>query len=436
MNGVAYKKESTLASNHNALLLVRARTLVMAAGFAVFYAPAAYAIGSRAHIIWDVVAAFVCVLSLLLYLSNSKVSLRWGLLMLFLLSYYVVSTTIMQSDGRRSTLIFHLIKVAGFITLLELGLENNRDLCLKAFLIGSVCMCAWHYATFLMYRGYTHGMNTALTALYGELKGQHYFLLTHDNGSIFYFLPLLCGVWYQACEKNTGYPIAIIISVLMLYMYWSLWSVTAMIVTTTAVVLFIFVSCTDSYRLRSFLSYKRALAIGIIICAAIVLFHSSDHLSSIASNLGKANDFGRGRIWSRAIPYFKESPFFGVGFEHDATTTVKLGINHCHNIIVQVLYTGGLLTATFFLLGLLQCDVPSENRSVPITKAQAILCVTVICFFVAATFDWYLYMPIQFFPFVLYHFTLQDTPPKRRDERHNPAPINLTVRGEYSQQSR
>lgn len=381
------------------------KILVMAIAFALFFAPKAYAIGHSAYTVWRIATISVSLIILVVFLAKGHITIRWSMFMLFLLAYYCLSTFLTPADGSRTQIIFYLAEVGGFITLSEYGLSTDKEACLKAFLIGGVAICTWHYATFLVYRNYSAGMNFGLSSTYGELARRPYFLLTHDNGSVFYYLPVLCALWFWASERNHSYWLPLIASALTLYMYWSLFTVTAMVVTTFSVTAFIIITIFRMSRLRALLNYRWALFIGVAFCVCVIMFTSSDLLVTIANYFGKDNDLGRGRIWNRAIPCILEAPIIGNGFESDMTTINKLGINHCHNILMQVLYTGGLAAIIPFAIGLTQCNLPANKRVSPISKGQAMICVTIICLFVASTFDWYLYMPIQFFPFILYSFS-------------------------------
>ena len=137
----------------------------------------------------------------------------------------------------------------------------------------------------------------------------------------------------------------------------------------------------------------------------VISFYANEVFTQLASSLGKSSDMGRGRIWQRVWPLFWNSPLIGSGFEEDSTIIFKLGINHCHNIIVQILYTGGITAMILSAASLLQCDVAPNTRKKQPIAAQVALQLTIIALFVCATFDWYLYMPIQFLPFFLYHYT-------------------------------
>lgn len=378
---------------------------VLVFAFALFFSPKSYAVGTNVFRVWRVAEAIVSLVAIILYIARERISLRWVLFVLFLGTYYLLSTFLMRSDGKIRTAGFYALSIAGFVTLLEYGLRRDRDACLDAVLLAGLIMCSVHYATYLRYRRLPLGMRSSTFDLVGELTRHPWFFFTHDNGSVFYFLPMIGGLWYRAIEREKDILIAIVFSVATLYMYWNLNTVTAKLVTTFFVACIVILYRYGTTALTRKLSYRLALLIGLGFCIAVICFNSNDFFVQVARRLGKSSDMGRGRIWQRALPIIWESPVFGVGFESDATTSFKLGINHCHNLVVQILYTGGIVSFVCFITSLVRYNVPLQYRNQPITTSQAVLLLNIILFFVCATFDWYLYMPIQFLPFLLFSYS-------------------------------
>lgn len=373
--------------------------------FALFFSPKSYAVPSSIFYAWRLSQSIVSAIAVLLYLRRDKISLRWTMFMLFLFTYYLLSTFIKNSGGSYRAAVYQFASVGGFVTLLEYGLRRDRDTCLDALLTAGILMCGVHFYTFLRYRRLPLGMRSTSLDLVGELTRHPWFFLTHDNGSAFYFIPMIGGLWYRAMSRQKGMLEALLFSVLTLYMYWSLNTVTAKYATTFLVLSLFYVAKFGVSGPFSKSSYRTALLIGVSLCIIVISFYANEVFTQLASSLGKSSDMGRGRIWQRVWPLFWNSPLIGSGFEEDSTIIFKLGINHCHNIIVQILYTGGITAMILSAASLLQCDVAPNTRKKQPIAAQVALQLTIIALFVCATFDWYLYMPIQFLPFFLYHYT-------------------------------
>lgn len=377
-------------------------------GFALMFSPMSYAVSPAVYRMWRIAVVVAALVAVLVRVVGAKISVHWVALVAFTLSYYFVSKIINSSDGLFNQQVFYSAKVIGFISLLDYGLEKHRSQCLRSFLFAGLLMCGVHYATFLRYRNLPLGMKSSQLDLVGELTKHPWFFLTHDNGSVFYFLPVMSALWYQLVQFGRGKWMAIVFTALTLYMYWSLNTITAMLVTTFATVLFIVIWRNDGPGTSRLFNYHLVLLAGILFSLLVVLFHNSGLLVTVASFFHKSVDMGRGYIWIRALEAIRQNPVFGVGFESDAMSSMRLIINHCHNILVQVMYTGGAVTTLLFAVGLLACNVPSTERGKQSSKGQAILCITIFSLFVAATFDWYLYMPAMFYPFVMYYHSGQD----------------------------
>lgn len=326
--------------------------------------------------------------------------------MLGIVMYYLVTRLIMHSDGSYASAMLGVARVGGFITLLEYGFIRDRERVLLTFLIAGTIMCAMHYATYLMYQHVPGGMRGADPSIYTEsIDKSMWFFFKHDNGSAFFFLPVMTGFWYYYFTYKRGLPAVVVFSAATLFMYWSLWTVTAMIALTVGVIAFIYIYMGGGGPLQS-LTFKLALIIGIAFCLFVIFISTGDIADWLGEVFEKSEGLsGRGRIWERSINCIKESPWFGSGYENDMTTALRIGKNHCHNIVLQIPYTGGIITTVLLLIGHLLCDLPKETRRMKKTKGQLCLLVSIVVFFVMAANDWYLYVPMPMLLFILYHYS-------------------------------
>lgn len=382
--------------------------ILFTVGFALIFSPMSYAVSPAVYRLWRIAVVVVALVAVLIRVVGAKITVHWAAFVAFTLSYYFVSKIINSSDGLFNQQVFYSAKVIGFVSLLDYGLEKHRTQCLRGFIFAGVVMCGVHYATFLRYRHLPLGMKSSQFDLVGELTKHPWFFLTHDNGSVFYFLPVLCAMWYQLVQFGKGKWLTLGFTALTLYMYWSLNTITAMLVATFATVLFFAIWRESGTGISRRLGYRLVLFAGIAFNLLVVLFHNSQLFVMVAQFFHKSMDMGRGYIWIRAFEAIRQNPLFGVGFESDAVSSMRLIINHCHNILVQVMYTGGIVTTFLFAVGLVSCDVPSKERGGLRSKGQAVLCATIFSLLVAATFDWYLYMPVMFYPFVMYYHSWRD----------------------------
>ena len=380
--------------------------LLWVIAFISFFVPEEYAIGHTMRRVWQIAACVVSATVLLFYLWKCSPSVQWVLLMSTLLVYYIISTLINHSDGSIINAFFNIVRVGGFATLLEYGLRQSENTALKALLLAGVLMCAAHYVTYIQWRDVPLGMRGDVGYMYESWNGNgdRWFLLKHDNGSAFYFLPIMSGLWYYSCIKKKGLALSIVFSILTIYMYWDLWSVTAMIICTVSAVLYAFIYfSTDKSPLFN-LSYRTALFGGILICILVIFTSTGDLGIWLSRVFNKGSGIGRSYVWERAIEEILKKPLFGAGFEMDFTTAMKLRINHCHNVVLQVLYTGGALCGSLFLAWATKCgdtkDYPSESTRY--RRGITVLRISIFATILLSTLDWYFYLPITIMPFILH----------------------------------
>ena len=396
--------EASRVSQDDSLARLDKSTLVYSVVFFAFLVPAHYAVSSTIYNLWRYAVIGIGLVCIALYMIRSNITVRWLSFVIAVVTYYLLSLLLGRTEGNIRLAIFYTIKLCGFVSLFEYGMSANRDKCIKGLLIASVVGCSIHYYTFLKYRYLTLGMRSIGIDLVGELTVHPWFYFTHDNGSVFYFLPTLSMIWYCAKKNEHSVLFPLGASILVLYMYWSLWTVSAMVVTLLATMSFLLIWYGKLGKLKSGVSLNLVLILGLMCCTAILLAYSDDRIVSLALRFGKDLVAGRGRIWVRAIPVIIENPLLGVGFELDQITVFRLTINHCHNIILQILYTGGVVSAIPFLIAVMNCDANRTNDEFS-SKGQLFLKCTIFLLIIASTFDWYLYMPLQFVPYMLHSYT-------------------------------
>lgn len=165
------------------------------------------------------------------------------------------------------------------------------------------------------------------------------------------------------------------------------------------VFLLVMVLCLKGWagRFVSRLDYRLLLGIGVSFCGVVVFLNVSGSFDYFASLLGKSGTANtRAIIWREALSWFVGSPVTGVGYEPDIVTTLRIGINHCHNVLLQLLYTGGGVTAAFFAAFAWLC----RPKGKPEVSAVPLL-IYVPLIFVGWSFDFYLYMSVAVAPFIL-----------------------------------
>lgn len=190
-----------------------------------------------------------------------------------------------------------------------------------------------------------------------------------------------------------------------LYMYVDLESATALSIFLVFTALFIVIILLSSTfwgsKIRCLSASWSLIGAAFCFCIAIILFLSSDSLMELFYSLfGKSGSLQeRVTIWSRAIGWFLKSPIFGMGVSSSVTDIWRLTYNHAHNLILQVLYQGGLVSLLFLIAAIVSCVKIGSHDHRP--EAFLLAC-TVALTIVAGTFDFYFHFSPQFFPLLLY----------------------------------
>lgn len=174
------------------------------------------------------------------------------------------------------------------------------------------------------------------------------------NGHITYILPLIfCTYIYNFClNKSTAYRkiefiLLFLISIKILI---SVNSTTSIIVLITFIIL-MFIS---NNKIYSKISTKIINIIYIILFTSVILFQFQNNFSPIIENVfHKDITFtGRTEIWEKSIFFIKNKPILGYGLESSEIRVKKMndisGLN-CHNMLLEILYDGGIILFILFL---------------------------------------------------------------------------------------
>ena len=400
MNSISYKQSGSSDRSRYAGI-----NLLYIVSFASFFMPANYAVPSSVLSVWEYTVCLVSIVAIVLYLRSDKIRLRWVLTTIGACTYYIVSTVLSGSDGSMQSAVFCTARVVGFTTLLEHGLAHNREATIRNFIIGGSIICFIHYITFLQYRHLPGGMrNGDLTRIIEGADTVMWFFLKHDNASAFCFLPVLTAYWYRACEYGEGYRSAIVFSIATLYMYWWLWSVTAMLTLTVYVLICFYLYHKDDNSVL--IRYKHIVTAGLILCALVVILSTTDLAETVSSYFGKRAVFGgRKDLWERSLKYINGHVGFGAGYESDLSAVVSIGKNHCHNLILQLLYTGGLFSFVPIVASYYLYDSEESTAAIHYSRAQMCLIASVFAYFLLAAFDWYFHISVQVFAIILFAYS-------------------------------
>ena len=405
IQGASYRYHNELGGLEKPFSRARPKTgrlawcICMVFGFALFFCPASYAVPSSLYAAWRIAVIAATAISVLLVLTKNRLRLRWFAILLGSLSYYFLSAAFGLGNENFFNALYNASRLIGIASKMQYGQEKDNRSTIFCFIAAGVAMCCINFIVFLEYHDIKGGMRHGYIP-YGKTYqgGQNWFFFSHDNGTLFYYLPVMACLWYFGFKySRKAITFAILFSAATVAMFAFLWSAAAMVV--TGVFLIAMIACLKGGG-KSFItrfSYQAAVALGLGFCLFVVFLNVTGSFDYIAALFGKSSSVNsRADIWCSSFSWFLRSPVFGVGYEDDIMSVLRIGINHCHNIIVQLPYTGGLVTAMSFAVFVWACR---SKGCVPACAAPLLAYLPLI--FVAWTFDFYLYMAITVVPFLL-----------------------------------
>lgn len=372
---------------------------------ALFFMPQEYAIGQFAFKIWQYAQMIVFIVTICVILLNRVFSARWVMFCGFYLCFYLVSSVANGAFAVMSSNIYECARGVAFINLCELYYRRSPKDLLRSIATGGGLMCLLHVLS-------VAGVLLHVIPKYSptplgnySMAGINYFLLTYDNESVFYLLPaivslILFGWGYSMKVLASGIGLYVVTVVEFIILN-TVTGLVSMFILLIGLGIAIVVGRITGIRTR--FRYKRIYTAGIVvalsICALVVVGVSTGALANVAISMGKDGTFsGRSEIWSRAINSVLSHPLLGRGREGFEITTGVIGQTHVHNILLELLYTGGIVTLALYAGGIYACAIDS-NSSNPDTVAFFFSLGAIAAFFVAAYMDWYPAIPVTIFLF-------------------------------------
>lgn len=375
--------------------------------FIVFFQPAEYALPHVVYLAWRAAAVVVSIGSIGAYLLSCKVTLRWILIVLSCFGMMIWSSWVNDADAGAIWTVSQFLRISGFISLIEWALWKNARTALTAFAFSGTLMLLLHFISFLAYSDEFGGMRGVF--LQTELgrsaaRDGNWYLLTYDNDSFFYFLPVAVALWELGLKfsRRAYLPLAFLI-LAGIYMYVSKLAVTAAI----AMMLFLVLSVVGLLLTRGSLRLFRyefviSIGIGLLFCVSVVGLVVSGAISDVAAAVGKSATFsGREGIWRYSLDLIAQKPLFGWGIESAELSALKIGHTHCHNIVLQLCYSGGLASLMLFVGGVFECRPCFDLKRASLADRMVIAVASagIIAFFVAAGMDWLYRNPLPLFVF-------------------------------------
>lgn len=293
-----------------------------------------------------------------------------------------------------------ILSVFSLCALLEMALQLDKKAALTGFCISLGLMSIATVIT--MFACYPDGLYTVVTE--HDIEGLWHipetnnYLWGFDNSSAFKFIPAM--IFFILATDPKSKKSKLITMVLLFTITLAFVYVKAIMAILGCLLVFIYYAILyQRDRILKILSLKTCVIIVCII--AIILIGLNENipvLQDIASNTDKVTSLNyRFFVWDNTIEAIGENPLLGFGFEERLVTAEKIGIDHPHNIFLDMLYRGGLIGGLIYALMLIRaCKRSFKGRR---DYFGNILAVGFFAFLAMAQMDYYndQYLPFLFF---------------------------------------
>lgn len=285
----------------------------------------------------------------------------------------------------------------------SLGLSYRPKIFLSSFVRVGSAMCFLNALTIFLY-GKKGGMRPP-EIVFGRKLSSNYFFLAEDNATMFWTFPVLVVVWiyyfrFNKTRKMLFWAITYTIATVCSYVYMNS---AAAIITTVFVAFFVLILYRSLKHNKNgkivlgAITFNRAILVGYI---SSILLIFTDFISLFRNIIVEVFNkdltlSSRIFIWQRALAHIQKSQWIGYGNENPEFTTAIIGINHTHNLILEILYRGGIIGLILFSFALFYCGRVSLRSKGKIL--YIFLCGTLATFFLSLSVEFGFYR----YPYVI-----------------------------------
>lgn len=347
-----------------------------------FLKPADYVIGNIIDSVWNIYKVFVIIFILLLYLKNFKKS-KIIILISLLQCVFVLSTAINENYSVLISQVVESISIISLCMLTEMSIKVDSKNFFKTITLYTTFFVIINNLSMLIY--YPTGMFT-------DGSGDcNYYFFGIDNASFFHIFPsILYAVIYSFCYNEKFKKYTIFIIVFTLFSYLRVWSVTSFIILFIFSIFLIIMKFIKKQKIwNNLLNFKNYL-IAIISLSIFILSNLFQKVFKTFMKIilnKEGTILSRVRIWNSTFFEISKKPIFGHGLEESAITKLKIVANHPHNIVLDILYRGGIAAFIIFCLIVRECYI--NLMMYKNTLISKILSIGLFLILLASQFDYY-----------------------------------------------
>lgn len=282
----------------------------------------------------------------LLYIANvyfKKYNSSLIIKIILLYQFGLFISTILNPEGDIKRYLGPTVSVIGVCLYIDLMTKKGLiNLALKYISQIYIAFCIINFISILIHpNGYVSGVG----------EGNEIYFLGLQNRFVFVFLPLVAFqalysiLTYKTIQKKIF--IITIVNTLSLIYFWAVGGMLALILIC---ILFLTI---DKFKLKKILN---SITCSIIVIVANILFVGlrvqEYYADFITDTLEKDVTLtGRTLLWDYGFLSFLLHPIWGIGYNNiSKLPTDMLGVAHMHNLFMNILYYGGLVGFTLFLI--------------------------------------------------------------------------------------
>lgn len=278
---------------------------------------------------------------LFLYLKKYKISLIIKIILIY--QFALLISTILNPDGDIKRYIGPTVSVLGACLYTDLMIKKGViNIALQHISKIYIAFCILNLISILLRpNGFVSGVS----------DGNEIYFLGLQNRFVFVFLPLIA---FQALHSILTYKIIririFIITIINIFILIYFWAVGGMIGLILNCILFLTI---DKLKIKKIFN---SITCSIVVIAAnilLVVFRVQEiYADFITDKLGKDVTLtGRTLLWDYGFISFLNNPIWGIGYNNiTKLPSEMLHVAHMHNLFMNILYYGGLIGLTLFII--------------------------------------------------------------------------------------
>lgn len=285
--------------------------------------------------IFNILMMGITVILFVIYILKGKISNIIVFELLYLVTLFLI-TFLKEGD------IDYFLKIYLPIFGLSIYTDMLINIDVKKFAKGSL----YFFASIIIINFFTIIINP-----HGDVNNRNFFL-GYDNN----FAPVIvlgCALvlfFSKFLYKRINWKATIVFICTVLSCFITT-SAGAKLAAFMLMILYLYMILGKEIKLRKF-NHKLFFYISIIMFFVIIIFRMQEYFSFLIEDILDRNltFSGRTYIWDRCLEYISNSPFIGYGVEDPSVRAITKLIFHAHNIYLNILLEGGLLSLGMYFI--------------------------------------------------------------------------------------